>query len=128
VLLSQLHQIMWKKSDIPFDHSDVQVLVDSMFLNGSLHPLAVQLVPAGAPSWIKAGIVQDPAARTSLVKKGIAKLIEVIPTSASTHKEWSEFAKQYGEVLARVHDLGNTSTGEIMAEVHGLTKALQAAI
>ena len=116
-----------EKVRIPFDHSDVQVLVDSMFLNGSLHPLAVHLVPAGAPSWIKAGIVQDPAARTSLVKKGITKLIEVTPTSASTHKEWSEFAKQYGEVLARVHDLDNTSgTGEIMAEVHGLTKALQA--
>lgn len=112
--------------DIPFDHSDVQVLVDSMFLNGSLHPLAVQRVPAGVPSWIKAGIVQDPAARSSLVKKGIAKLIEATPTSASTHKEWGEFAKQYGEILARVHDLGNTSGGgDAMADVHGLVKTLQ---
>jgi len=50
------------KIEIPFDHSDVQVLVDSMFLDGSLHPLAVHSVPAGMPSWIKAGIVQDPAA------------------------------------------------------------------
>lgn len=114
------------KVDIPFDHSDVQVLVDSMFLNGSLHPLAVQSVPVGVPSWIKAGIVQDPAARSSLVKKGIAKLIEATPTSASTHKEWGEFAKQYGEILARVHDLGNTSGGgDAMAEVHGLVKTLQ---
>jgi hypothetical protein len=28
------------KVDIPFAHSDVQSIVDSMFLNGSLHPLA----------------------------------------------------------------------------------------
>jgi len=111
--------------DIPFDHSDVQVLVDSMFLNGSLHPLAVQSVPAGVPSWIKAGIVQDPAARSSLVKKGITKLIEATPTSASTHKDWSEFAKQYGEILARVHDLGNSSGNDAMVEVHGLVKTLQ---
>lgn len=111
--------------DIPFDHSDVQVLVDSMFLNGSLHPLAVQSVPAGVPSWIKAGIVQDPAARSALVKKGITKLIEATPTSASTHKDWSEFAKQYGEILARVHDLGNSSGNDAMAEVHGLVKTLQ---
>lgn len=111
--------------DIPFDHSDVQVLVDSMFLNGSLHPLAVQSVPAGVPSWIKAGIVQDPAARSSLVKKGITKLIEATPTSASTHKDWSEFAKQYGEILARVHDLGNSSGNDAMAEVHELVKTLQ---
>lgn len=111
--------------DIPFDHSDVQVLVDSMFLNGSLHPLAVQSVPAGVPSWIKAGIVQDPAARSALVKKGITKLIEATPTSASTHKDWSEFAKQYGEILARVHDLGNSSGNDAMVEVHGLVKTLQ---
>lgn len=111
--------------DIPFDHSDVQVLVDSMFLNGSLHPLAVQSVPANVPSWIKAGIVQDPAARSALVKKGITKLIEATPTSASTHKDWSEFAKQYGEILARVHDLGNSSGNDAMAEVHGLVKTLQ---
>lgn len=111
--------------DIPFDHSDVQVLVDSMFLNGSLHPLAVQSVPANVPSWIKAGIVQDPAARSSLVKKGITKLIEATPTSVSTHKDWSEFAKQYGEILARVHDLGNSSGNDAMAKVHGLVKTLQ---
>jgi len=111
--------------NIPFDHSDVQVLVDSMFLNGSLHPLAVQSVPAGVPSWIKAGIVQDPAARSALVKKGITKLIEATPTSASTHKDWSEFAKQYSEILARVHGLGNSSGNDAMAEVHGLVKTLQ---
>jgi hypothetical protein len=46
------------KIEIPFDHSDVQVLVDSMFLDGTLHPLAVHSVPAGMPSWIKAGIVR----------------------------------------------------------------------
>lgn len=114
------------KVDIPFDHSDVQALIDSMFLNGSLHPFAVQSVPAGVPSWVKAGIVQDPAARTSLVKKGIAKLLEATPTSASTHKEWSEFAKQYGEILARVHDLGNTTAGDVMADVHDLIETLQA--
>ena len=43
------------KVDIPFDHSDVQALVDSMFLDGTLHPLAVHGVPAALPGWIKAG-------------------------------------------------------------------------
>jgi len=118
-----------EKIDIPFDHSDVQSIVDSMFLNGSLHPLAVQSVPAGVPSWIKAGIVQDPAARSALVKKGIAKLIEAIPTSADTHKAWGEFAKQYGEILARVHDLGNAHrdiySADVMTAVQSLVETLQ---
>lgn len=115
--------------NIPFEHSDVQSVVDSMFLNGSLHPVAVQKVPAGVPGWIKAGIVQDPVVRIALVKKSIAKLIEIIPRSTDTHKTWSEFAKQYGEILARVHDLGNAYrdlyNADAMAGVLRLVHALQ---
>ena len=113
------------KVDIPFAHSDVQSIVDSMFLNGSLHPLVVEVVPADAPGWIKAGIVQDPQARNAFVKKGIAKLIEAIPSATATHKAWSEFAKQYGETLARVHDLGNAYGTDGLAEVQALVKTLQ---
>jgi hypothetical protein len=100
------------KFDIPFDHSDVQVLVDSMFLDGTLHPLAVHSVPAEMPSWIKAGIVQDPAALQILVLKGIDGLIDALPPAAASHKDWSEFAKRYGEILARTHGLGGKEGGE----------------
>jgi hypothetical protein len=93
------------KVDIPFEHSDVQVLIDSMFLDGTLHPLAIHSVPAGMPSWIKAGIVQDPASLQALVLKGINGLIDTIPTDMSTHKDWSEFAKRYGEILARANGM-----------------------
>ena len=47
-------RLAWPRSTFPLRTSDVQSIVDSMFLNGSLHPLAVELVPAGAPGWIKA--------------------------------------------------------------------------
>lgn len=99
------------KLEIPFDHSDVQVLVDSMFFDGSLHPLAVNNVPSGVPSWIKAGIVQDPMALQDLVLKGIDTLIEAMPSVTSSHKDWGEFAKRYGELLARSHSLLNNATG-----------------
>ena len=87
------------KIEIPFDHSDVQVLVDSMFstaacIRSRLHRCSGR----GMPSWIKAGIVQDPAALQALVLKGIDGLIETTPTAASSHKDWSEFAKRYGEI------------------------------
>lgn len=118
------------KIEIPFDHSDVQVLVDSMFLDGSLHPLAVHSVPAGMPSWIKAGIVQDPAALQALVLKGIDGLIEATPTAASSHKDWSEFAKRYGEILARTHALAGTEGSEYLSvnkqQISDRIKALQA--
>lgn len=113
------------KVEIPFDHSDVQLLVDSMFLDGSLHPLAVHSVATGIPSWIKAGIVQDPAAMQTLVLKGIDGLIETTPTAASSHKEWSEFAKRYGEILARTHVLPGTEDSEHLQLIRERIQVLQ---
>ena len=114
------------KVDIPFDHSDVQVLVDSMFLDGTLHPLAVHSVPARMPGWIKAGIVQDPSALQALVLKGINGLIDAIPTDTSSHKDWSEFAKRYGEILARANGLPGVEGSEPMAAVRDRLTVLQA--
>ena len=45
--------------EIPFDHTDVLAIIYSMFLDVSLHPLAVSGVPASIPGWIRAGIVED---------------------------------------------------------------------
>lgn len=114
------------KVDIPFEHSDVQMLVDSMFFDGTLHPLAVHSLPTGMPSWIKAGIVQDPAALQALVLKGINGLSDAIPTDKSSHKDWSEFAKRYGEILARANGLPGVEDSEPVAAVRDRLKALQA--
>ena len=111
--------------DIPFDHSDVQVLIDSMFLNGSLHPLAVHHVPADLPSWVKAGLVRDPAALQRLVLKGLDGLLDSMPTATSSHKHWSEFAKAYGEILARILGLPVTVSNEHDPALHDRIKALQ---
>ncbi len=114
------------KIAIPFDHSDVQVLIDSMFLDGRLHPLAVHSVPAGMPSWIKAGIVEDPAALRTLVLKGIDSLIETTPTAAASHKDWSEFAKRCGEILARTHSLPGSEGSENLPVIRERIGILQA--
>lgn len=114
------------KIEIPFDHSDVQVLVDSMFLDGTLHPMAVHSVPAAMPSWIKAGIVQDPAAFQALVLKGVDGLIASIPSDTASHKDWSEFAKHYGEILARAHGQPDADGSEHFSKVRSSINALHA--
>ncbi len=91
--------------EVPFEHSDVRVIVDSMFLEGMLHPLLVQQVPADIPEWIRVGIVQDPAAMGHLVRDGIQKLMQSLPTLASSHRDWSHFSLRLGEVTARFHGL-----------------------
>lgn len=93
------------KVEIPFDHPDVRVIIDTLFLDGTLHPMAVHGMPAGLPEWLKAGIVQDPTALQDLVSEGLKSLRVGMPTEASPYRDWGDFAQRYGEVLARFQAL-----------------------
>jgi len=91
--------------EVPFAHPDVRVIVESMFREGTLHPLSVQCIPTGIPEWLKLGIIQDPAALRNLVLEGINSLTETLPTLISSHREWSQLARRFGEILSRFHAL-----------------------
>ena len=93
------------KIEVPFDHPDVRAIIDSMFLDGTLHPLSVQGMPAGIPAWAKVGIVRDPAALRNLVFDGIKNLIDTLPSLDSSHRDWSQFARRFSEMLSRFHGL-----------------------
>ena len=99
--------------DVPFDHPDVRAIVDSMFLDGTLHPLAVQAVPVGIPDWAKVGIIQDPLALRNLVQDGISNLLASTPTLDSSHREWTQYAQRFGELLSRYHALDTTRANGI---------------
>lgn len=93
------------KPDVPFEHPDVRVIVDSMFLEGLLHPLAISGVSAAIPDWAKVGIVQDPLALRNLVADGIKGILQSLPTLDASHRDWTNLSRRMGEVLARFHAL-----------------------
>lgn len=92
-------------NEIPFDHPDVRSYIDSMFLDGSLHPMVVQGLPAQIPEWVKVGVVQDPAAMRNLILEGIKTLMAEVPTMESPHRDWTYFSRRFGEILSRFHAL-----------------------
>ncbi len=91
--------------EIPFDHPDIRGLVAAMFLDGTLHPLAVASMPTDLPDWMTVGIAKDPAALRNLVQDGLRSLIESMPTADSSYRDWGTFAKRFGEILSRFHGL-----------------------
>ncbi|RQZ49995.1 BREX-3 system phosphatase PglZ [Burkholderia sp. Bp9099] len=115
-----------RQVEIPFDHTDVRAIIYSMFLDGSLHPLAVSGVSAGMPGWIKAGIVEDVWSQFARVEENIDILGSTVPGADASHKQWGDFAKRYGEMLSRVHDLRGKGTAEQMAELRAHVTAIQA--
>lgn len=111
------------KIEVPFDHPDVRAIVDSMFMDGTLRPLSVQGVPTGIPEWVRVGVVQDPAALRNLVLDGIKSLIDSLPTLESSHRDWSQLARHFGEILFRFHGLDTARADGIrgsMAELQRL--------
>jgi hypothetical protein len=106
------------KIEIPFEHPDIRSLIDSMFLDGTLHPLLVQKVPAGVPDWLTVGIVRDPAARRNLVRDGLKRLLDTMPSIEASYRDWLTFAKSFGEILSRLHALDQ-------AHAQGLDDMLQ---
>lgn len=105
-------------AEIPFDYPDVRSYIDSMFLDGTLHPLMVQSLPTGIPEWVRVGVVQDPAALRNLAAEGIKALLGDIPGVAANHRDWTHFARRLGEILARFHALDS-------ARAEGIKEAMR---
>lgn len=91
--------------EIPFEHPDIRTQIDSMFLDGTLHPQLVQSVPPNLPEWLAIGVVQDPAALRNLVKDGLQQLLDAMPSDDGSHRDWAAFAKSQAEILNRFHAL-----------------------
>jgi hypothetical protein len=89
-----------------------------MFLDGTLHPLLVQKVPADGPDWLTVGIVRDPAARRNLVRDGLKRLLDTMPSIEASYRDRLTFAKSFGEILSRFHALDQ-------AHAQGLDDLLQ---
>lgn len=110
------------KADVPFEHKEVWVIVDSMFLDGTLHPLVVPELQADLPDWAKVGVVQDPVAMRNLVQEGIKNLLNSLPTSESSYREWLQVSRHLGELIARFHGLDAALAEGIQASIYQLLK------
>jgi len=117
------HAEYGEEIEIPFDQPRVRMILDSMFLNGTLQPLMVDRVPADLPEWIKVGVVKDPAAMRNLVLAGVGALTQGLPTMESSHRDWTHFARKMGEVISRFHSLSVADSEAIKAKILDLQSA-----
>jgi len=89
---------------LPFDHQDIRVYIDNLFIEGRLVPISKPTLTVDARSWIRSGIAdtkgQDQALR-------VARLFEMVekqlPTAESRHLDWASFAFKWAELSALVH-------------------------
>ncbi|OIQ09534.1 PglZ domain protein [Moorella thermoacetica] len=110
--------------EIPFDHYDVRVYIDDLFLEGYLQPVPVA-GPEALPEWVRAGVLFDKRREDRKRLEGLVeKIKKYLPEETATYRDWQRLAVLWAETLVLYADL----TGDLKAEVEGKIKELHEAI
>lgn len=100
---------------LPFDHQDIKVYIDNLFLEGKLTPVdlpaALRSAQAGATdievdagSWVRSGIATSGVDDDELRISRLFGLVEKeLPTAEARYSDWTAFALKWAELSSLVH-------------------------
>jgi hypothetical protein len=93
---------------LPFDHDDVRVYIDNLFVEGVLEPTHVVSRESVEGHWYAVGVGGDKATDTvTRVARLIERLSSEFPTDSTDHQKWVQAAQLLGEALALRWSLGS---------------------
>ena len=94
---------------LPFDHQDIKVYIDNLFLEGKLTPVEAKDIEVDAGSWVRSGIATSGVDDDELRISRLFGLVEKeLPTAEERYSDWTAFALKWAELSALVH-CGNST-------------------
>ena len=112
-------------SDLSFDHDDVRVYIDNLFIEGLLHSVSRHNAGDLTSSWVEIGIRTDP---TKDRRRRLDRLIKTIQDTISTedagHTNWFRFAYAYAEISVLEHELGSGSSNDAKKRIESLRSSI----
>jgi hypothetical protein len=113
--------------DLPFDHDDIRVYIDNLFVEGFLHPVSHDSANALSKTWMSIGIQTAPAEdKSRRLVKLIASLKKSIPASDAKHTEWFQFARGWSEMLYLQNESSDAAAGDMHEYVQSLLSEVDA--
>ena len=107
---------------LPFDHQDIKVYIDNLFLEGKLTPVEAQGVDVDAESWVRIGIATSSVDDEEMRISRLFGLVEKdLPTVEARYSDWTAFALKWAELSSLVH-CGNSN--EYQARLREIGDAL----
>ena len=86
-------------ADLPFDHHDVRVYIDNLFVEGFLSPVSHTRGDDLAETWACVGLLSNPVEdRTRRLHKLAETLALSLPSEDAKYIEWSAFARGWAEL------------------------------
>ena len=94
---------------LPFDHQDIKVYIDNLFLEGKLTPVPAKGIQVEAGSWVRSGIATSGVDDDELRISRLFGLVEKeLPTAEARYSIWTAFALKWAELSSLVH-CGNST-------------------
>lgn len=89
---------------LPFDHQDVKVYIDNLFLEGKLHPVKAKGIKIDTNSWVRIGIITSDTGDDELRISRLFDLVEKhLPNATSRYPDWIAFALKWAELSSLVY-------------------------
>ena len=108
----------------PFEHPEVQRLLDNLFLEGKLKPVE-GFTPHQLPAWARVGIRYDPLAEERQRLEGMLFAMQSHAHSAARYQDWMKTAFLYGEmkVLSLAHSEA-APLGELLEQMEAAVQQI----
>ena len=114
---------------LPFDHDDVRIYIDNLFLEGLLRPVPHEQSQALAKTWVAYGIKVSPVENRRRRMEGLLDSIEkTIPTAEARHGEWLHFAYRWAELVALELEPDTTLPEEYRERLEALRSRIDSAL
>ena len=89
---------------LPFEHQDIKVYIDNLFLEGRLTPVEAVGIEAEDGSWVRSGIVLSGVDDDGLRISRLFDLVEKeLPDAIARYSDWTAFALKWAELSSLVH-------------------------
>ena len=114
---------------LPFDHHDVRIYIDNLFLEGLLQPVPHKHARELVGTWAAYGIQISPEAHRRRRMEGLLDTIEeMIPMEEARHIEWFDFARRWAELVALELESDTTLPEEYRERLDALRSRIDAAL
>ncbi len=114
--------------DLPFDHDDVRVYIDNLFIEGLLHSVSHDNAGDLTSTWVEIGIRTDPAKnRRRRLDRLIETIRDTIPAGDARHADWFRFGYAYAEISVLEHELGSGLSSDAKERIASLSLSVDPA-
>ncbi|MEM1823557.1 MAG: BREX-3 system phosphatase PglZ [Candidatus Hadarchaeales archaeon] len=107
--------------ELPFDHHDIRVYIDNLFVEGLLHPVPHEHAASLVKTWVGIGVRTAPMEdRSRRLGKLIDSLEASIPAEDAKHTDWFHFARGWAEMILLANDQGDAISESMGARIKNL--------